>query len=402
MKLKAVRALFVGIVAVTLMTGVVYGIKRNGSEPEQETTEQVVLAEVPDTEIQIGKEMRQFPTVAAPGVVEVAAPEEEVYIEQPSIAIATVDHYVNIRSNPTTESEVLGKLYRHSVGTILGEQDGWYQMKSGSVTGYVKSEFVLTGTEGAALADEVGQRLADVTTTTLKVRMEPSTEAKVLGLVPEGDTLSVTEELEGWVKVSCEEGDGYVSCDYVNVYTKNVEAESKEEEEARLAKEEAERKAAEEAAQKALMEHQAKQAQKAQQSTGSKAPAKPSGTTAQTAPASNTALGQQIANFALQFVGNPYVYGGTSLTNGADCSGFVQSVYKNFGIALPRTSGEQGACGSQVSGLSEAQPGDLIWYSGHIAIYIGNGQIVHASTSKTGIIVSKADYRPILSIRRIV
>ena len=114
----------------------------------------------------------------------------------------------------------------------------------------------------------------------------------------------------------------------------------------------------------------------------------------------SSGLGQQIANFALQFVGNPYVYGGTSLTNGADCSGFVMSVYQNFGISLPRTSGEQGQCGTNVGGLENARPGDLVSYSGHIGIYIGNGQIVHASSSNTGIKVSGAGYRPILSFRR--
>ncbi|MDE7061742.1 MAG: C40 family peptidase, partial [Lachnospiraceae bacterium] len=124
--------------------------------------------------------------------------------------------------------------------------------------------------------------------------------------------------------------------------------------------------------------------------------------TGSTSSDSSVSLGRQIADYALQFVGNPYVYGGTSLTDGADCSGFVQSVYKNFGILLPRTSGEQGACGISVGGLDAAQPGDLIYYSGHIGIYIGNGQIVHASTSQSGIKVSSANFRPILSVRRIV
>src|SRR5699024_6318623 len=95
---------------------------------------------------------------------------------------------------------------------------------------------------------------------------------------------------------------------------------------------------------------------------------------------SNSSLGQEIVNYALQFVGNPYVWGGTSLTNGADCSGFVQSVYAHFGISLPRTSESQMYAGTTVS-YSEAQPGDLICYGSHIAIYIGNGQIVHASNS---------------------
>lgn len=108
-----------------------------------------------------------------------------------------------------------------------------------------------------------------------------------------------------------------------------------------------------------------------------------------------------MADYALQFVGNPYVYGGTSLTNGADCSGFVQSVYKHFGISVPRTSSEQRSFGVGVS-YSEAQPGDIICYPGHVGIYIGNGQIVHASSARTGIKVSSATYRSILAVRRVL
>ena len=112
-------------------------------------------------------------------------------------------------------------------------------------------------------------------------------------------------------------------------------------------------------------------------------------------------MGVSVAEYALQFVGNPYVYGGTSLTNGADCSGFVMSVYANFGVSLPHSSASDRSQGAAVDGLENAQPGDLICYSGHVALYIGNGQIVHASNKKTGIIVSRADYRKILAIRRI-
>ena len=116
---------------------------------------------------------------------------------------------------------------------------------------------------------------------------------------------------------------------------------------------------------------------------------------------SGSSTGKQIADYACQFVGNPYVAGGTSLTNGADCSGFTQAVYSNFGISLPRTSGSQAACGRSVS-YAEAQPGDIIYYGGHVGIYIGNGQIVHASTQSTGIKISNALYRSIISVRRIV
>ena len=118
--------------------------------------------------------------------------------------------------------------------------------------------------------------------------------------------------------------------------------------------------------------------------------------------AEGSELGKQVARYACQFVGNPYVPGGTSLTEGADCSGFTYRVYADFGYSLPRTSTEQRSAGREVS-YSEAQPGDLICYSGHVAIYIGGGKIVHASTQKTGIkIGNNAQYRPILSVRRIV
>lgn len=115
-----------------------------------------------------------------------------------------------------------------------------------------------------------------------------------------------------------------------------------------------------------------------------------------------SAKGQQVAQFALQFVGNPYRYGGTSLTNGADCSGFIMSVYQNFGVSLPHSSAALASVGRGMgANLANALPGDIICYSGHAGIYIGNGQIVHASTERTGIKVSQADYKPVRSIRRI-
>ena len=354
------------------------------------------------------------------------AEEEMPAADQPELAVAIAPNYVNIRKEPSTEGEVLGKLYRNTVGVIEAAEEGWYYITSGSVSGFVSAEYVCVGEEARTLAEEIGTQLARVTTTTLKVRTEASTDAAVLGLVPEGDILTVTETLDGWLKVDVEEGEGYVAADYVETYTEYPHAESIQEEIERLAREEAARRAAQEAEERRKEAEQQAAAQKkaaAKQSTNhttagnatskastagnatSKASTSgnaASGNSGTGASASDASLGRQIADYGLQFVGNPYVYGGTSLTNGADCSGFVQSVYRNFGINLPRTSGEQGACGSAVSSLAEAQPGDLIWYSGHIGIYIGNGQIVHASSAKTGIKVSNAGYRTILSIRRIV
>ena len=309
-----------------------------------------------------------------------------------SLVIAQVNDYVNVRSIPSEEGEILGKLYDKSVGEFIEEDNGWYKITSGSVTGYVKAEYCVTGDDAVALAKEVGNRIATVTTTTLKVREEPSLDATVLGLVPIQDQLLVTEELDNWVKVNIEEGDGYVSLDYVTLSTEFVKAESREEEEARLAKEEAERKAALEAARKAE-EKNRKATQSESSSATSEAPV--------VYATGGSALGQSVASYACQFVGNPYVYGGTSLTNGADCSGFVMSVYANFGVSLPHSSAGDRSVGTAVDGLANAQPGDIICYSGHVAIYIGNGQIVHASTAKTGIKISDVNYRTPLGVRRI-
>ena len=312
--------------------------------------------------------------------------EEELF---KTLVIAKVNDYVNVRDLPDeNEGEIVGKLYDKSVGTFIEEDNGWYKIKSGSVEGYVKGEYCVTGDDAVSLAKEVGTRIATVTTTTLKVRGGASLDAEVLGLVPIEDQLVVEEELDGWVKVSIEEGDGYVSLDYVTLSTEFVKAESKAEEEARLAKEKAAREAATKAAKSSTSSKSSSSGSSSYNSAGSY-------TTA------TSSIGSAVAQFALQFVGNPYVYGGTSLTNGADCSGFVMSVYNNFGVSLPHSSGGDRSVGAAVDGLSNAQPGDIICYSGHVAIYIGNGQIVHASTAKTGIKVSNADYRTILAVRRI-
>ena len=296
------------------------------------------------------------------------------------LVIAQVNDYINIRSIPSENGEVLGKLYDDSVGTYISEENGWYQIKSGSVTGFVKAEYCVTGDEAVELAKEVGTRIATVTTTTLKVRTQPSLEASVLGLVPMEDQLVVGEEQEGWVQVDIEEGMGWVSADYVELHTEFKEAESKEEEKARLEKEAEERRRANAAA------------------AASKK--KKSKTTTYVA-TGDSEIGKDVANYALQFVGNPYVYGGTSLTKGADCSGFVMSVYANFGVSLPHSSAADRKQGYAVDGIENAQPGDLVCYSGHVGLYIGDGQIVHASSAKTGIIVSKVNYKKILAVRRI-
>lgn len=314
-----------------------------------------------------------FPTADARAV---AKEEDTEDVIPENIVIAQANDYINIRNTASEKGRILGKFYDDAVGTILAEENGWYQIQSGNVTGYVKKSLCISGEEAVLLAEELGTRMAKVQCDGLLVREEASAEATVLGMVAMGDELLVTEETQDWVKVDIEEGFGWLSKEFVKVYTEYIVAESKEEEAVRLKKEKSEREQARIAAAEQIIS-----------------------TVEET---EENAMGIAVAEYAVQFIGNPYVWGGTSLTDGADCSGFVMSVYEEFGISLPHSSAADRKQGYAIKGgLKNAQPGDLICYSGHVAIYIGDGQIVHAASEKSGIKVSKADYRKILAIRRI-
>ena len=386
----------------SISVDVTFGIEEVSAE-EIRAAEIRDAADVSTAAVAIGAQTtREIKDAEAAAIAEAEARDPEHFA---NLVIAQCSGAVNVRDIPSTDGEVVGKLYDRSVGTFIEEEDGWYKISSGNVTGYVNAEYCVTGDDAIELAKKVGTRLAVVNTTTLKVRTAPGTEASVLTLVPIEEDLLVLEELDGWVKVTCEDGDGYVSAEYVDLHTEFVKAESRAEELARLAKEEEERRAARAAAERAMAQR-TNSSNNGRQGGTNNSNNNNGGTVRNdtyAAPSiSGSGLGADVAKYACQFVGNPYVYGGSSLTNGTDCSGFVMSVYGAYGVSLPHSSRADRSVGAEVEGgLANAQPGDIVCYSGHVALYIGNGQIVHASTSKTGIIISNASYKDVLAVRRI-
>ena len=392
------------------------------------------------------------------------------------LAFAQCDEYINVRSEASADSEVVGKVYNNGSVTILGQIGDWYQVQSGNATGYVNAAYFATGEAAQAIADEVAYNVATVYPEALTVRSEPSEDSEPIGTVYSTDELEVVQYDGDWMKVALgNDVYGYVSAYYVGYDTYYATAETLDEEQARLdqewldylAESEAEEErlnqqwqdyldqqaaeqaaadqsyqdqaAADQAYQEQLAAEQAAAdaqaqaeadaaAQAAQAAANAEAAAQqtqqaqteapqteapqteapqteaPQETAPETEAPSYSSTGSQVVNFATQFLGNPYVWGGTSLTNGADCSGFTQSVFANFGISIPRTAAAQASSGTPVS-LSDIQAGDLLFYSngsgiGHVTIYMGNGQVVHASNSNTGIIISDYGYRTPVSARR--
>ena len=277
-----------------------------------------------------------------------ASEEEATYYGYHNLGIASVDNHLNIRETPSGDGKLVGKMSNGDACEIYEiTDDGWAHIKSGKIEGYASTDFLLTGPMALAKANEIITPIATTTGEGVRVREAPNTECSVITQLPKGEELKVLEELDnGWVKLDLDDEEAYISSDYVEVEPKLTTAISMTE----------------------LLYGQG---------------------------VSNVRV--DICQYAKQFIGNPYVWGGTSLTKGADCSGFVMSVYAHYGISLPHYSGSQAQCGRTVS-LSAVKPGDLIFYTrggriNHVAIYIGNGQVCHASSPKTGIKVSSMYYR---------
>ena len=268
--------------------------------------------------------------------------------------VSNVSNYLNIRAGAGENEKIIGKLPSYAGCEILEDANGWYKISSGGITGYVKSDYILTGDEAKQAAMNHAELMAIVHVDRLNARTEPSTDAKIWTQISENERYHVAEQLDGWVKIEFDEsgeGDGddeisaaYVSSEFVEV-----------------------RYALSEAIKFSPTEESA-------------------------------SLRSRIVNYAMKFLGNPYVWGGTSLTKGADCSGFTMSVMKNFGISLPHYSGSQAKSGKRIKS-SEMRPGDLVFYGNsrgkinHVAMYIGNGQVINAASRRSGIKISTWNYR---------
>lgn len=288
------------------------------------------------------------------------------------LVISKVTNYLNIRSSPADEGDknIIGKMPSKAAGDILETLDGWYKIRSGSITGYITADpqYTATGQEAIDLATQAASLMAIVRTDRLNVRMEPNTDSKIWTQISKEERYPVEKQLDGWVQIDLDTGDSGNGEEndgaYISTRDNNVDVQY----------------ALTEAIKFSPMEETANQ---------------------------QASLRSKIVNYALKFVGNPYVWGGTSLTNGADCSGFTQSVLRNFGISVPRVSREQANTGKGIKS-SDMRPGDLIFYTNskgtinHVAMYIGNGQIVHAASRRSGIKISTWNYRTPAKIRNVI
>lgn len=354
------------------------------------------------------------------------------------LAVAAPNVYLNIHTDPSLGSEVIGKLYSNDVAKIIQDSGSdWVKIKSGKLVGYVLGEYLVKGDEAALLSELVKKNVAFADNSDNEVEVHRYKSDKgVMMTVSQGEQITVEEDMEdetdGWIEVSTEQGKGYVKSEDVSVTDAYPVAETAEEQHERIENatvkdiaDDAQMKAdkasevAQAAAEKAeeaasIVEDEETEHTKADEKAAETAlavaemaqvAADNTKVTADTAKEDmqkhGSETGEAVAQFALQFVGNPYVWGGSSLTNGTDCSGFTMAVYSNFGVGLPHYDASQRGYGIGIDSLADARPGDLICFYGHVGIYIGDGMMVHASNARDGIKVSRADYRSIAAIRRI-
>ena len=338
-------------------------------------------------------EMTEIETLEAETEETVESQEETEENEYADLAIAQVSNYVNVRSLPNTDSDIVGKIYNGAVAQVLsvtGEDHDWFQIVSGNVEGYIKAEFFLYGDAAAEVIDQYVTRYANVIADRLNVREQPSTESKRIGYIDNGERVQLLENQGEWLRVQYTDGkEGYVSSQYVTiseefVYGKTLEEEAKEQEERKIL-EERENVTEQEVSENVTI-----------------VVTEPVGTYS-----SNAELRSAIVNYAMQFLGNRYVHGGSSLVTGTDCSGFTSLIYKEFGYSLSRTPSGQLSSNGRSIDYSQIQPGDIICYGKggkctHVALYMGNGQIIHSANSRKGVVIYQADYDTIIGIKNVI
>lgn len=317
------------------------------------------------------------------------------------MVVANVENSLNVREKASTNSTVVGKMKRGSVGTIVQKGAQWTKIKSGTVVGYVSNDYVLSGTKMENFAKaNIKVKEATVTTDVLNVREKKSTKAKVLGKVTKGESLNVAEQAKNWTKISYKKKAGYVFNQYIDIeYQFSTATPIKSNDSNTSASNNTTGTIGNSNVSDSI-----------QTEVPTKEPEDQNTNTTEPEEEQMDAdeLREELVQYALQFVGNPYVYGGTSLTEGADCSGFVQSIYRNFGISLNRVSADQALNGRKVS-LDEIKPGDLIFYVSkgstkisHVSLYIGDGQVVHALNQEKGVCVSSMYYNTPYVVRNVI
>ena len=344
---------------------------------------------------------------------------------QTKVVVAAPNGYLNIHTEASLGSEIVGKLYSNDAAAVLQDDgSGWVKIRSGNVTGYVMGDYLLSDRESKLLTDIIAKDMATVDKDETAVYLGKDRNSGILCYTKSGEQLEVKAEEDGWLRVSTENGEGYIPADDANVAAVLPTAESAEDEADRLENSNVqdlldhEKEKAEEA--KRIAEAAAKQAERAEKNSDERPEELEAAQTAAEATQnaadnaqeqveaaqvavdeSGREMGQAVADYAMQFLGNPYVWGGSSLTHGTDCSGFTMSVYAHFGVALAHYDGAQRSVGIGIPSLAEARPGDLICYYGHVGIYIGDGKIVHAANEQLGITIGAADHQAISAIRRI-
>ena len=334
------------------------------------------------------------------------------------LVVASPNVYLNVHAEPSLGSEVVGKMYGNDVAVALRrEDDRWTRVRSGNIVGYVLNEYLVDGAQARALSEIAVTQVATVDSSN-EVYQEASDYAKVIAEADEGSQYEVTESEDGWLGILTEDGEGYIPASEVTLSMAYPVAESSRKEADRISKsnvkeraDHEQRKAEKADAVAELARTRAEVASGEEEETAMavvEVALRAADAAAAQADVAQVAVsqageesGQAVIDFALQYVGNPYVWGGSSLTHGADCSGFVMAVYGNFGFRLPHYDVSDRSVGSPVASLSEARAGDIICYNGHVALYMGDGMIVHAQDERHGITTSSATFMHIVCIRRL-